>query len=179
MHDKATVRAAAERLGLRVAAKPDSQDLCFVPTGGYADVLGKLRPEALTPGEIVSEDGAVLGRHDGVGRYTVGQAKRLGTAQNGHRVVVALDPAARRVVVGSASGGRQQVRLREVNWLVPAAPRACTVKLRAREAPHAAEVIPTEDGALVHLATPSLAAPGQACVFYDGERVLGGGFIQR
>jgi tRNA-specific 2-thiouridylase len=179
MHDKATVRAAAERLGLRVAAKPDSQDLCFVPTGGYADVLGKLRPEALTPGEIVSEDGAVLGRHDGVGRYTVGQAKRLGTAQNGHRVVVALDPAARRVVVGSASGGRQQVRLREVNWLVPAAPRACTVKLRAREVPHAAEVIPTEDGALVHLATPSLAAPGQACVFYDGERVLGGGFIQR
>lgn len=179
MPDKATVRAAAERLGLRVAAKPDSQDLCFVPTGGYADVLGKLRPDALAPGEIVAEDGAVLGQHDGVGRYTVGQAKRLGVAQNGHRVVVALDPARRRVVVGAASGGRQEVRLREVNWLVPPAARACTVKLRAREAPHAAEVVPTENGALVRLATPSLAAPGQACVFYDGDRVLGGGFIQR
>lgn len=179
MPDKAAVRAAAERLGLRVAAKPDSQDLCFVPTGGYADILGKLRPEALAQGEIVTEDGAVLGRHDGVGRYTVGQAKRLGAAQNGHRVVVALDPARRRVVVGPASGGSQEVRLREVNWLVPPAAVACTVKLRAREAPHAADVTPTEDGALVRLATPSLAAPGQACVFYDGDRVLGGGFIQR
>jgi tRNA-specific 2-thiouridylase len=179
MPDKATVRAAAERLGLQVATKPDSQDLCFVPTGGYADILGKLRPEALAPGEIVAEDGAVLGRHDGVGRYTVGQAKRLGAAQNGHRVVLALDPAARRVVVGPASGGRQEVRLREVNWLVPPGPFSCTVKLRAREAPHPAEVTPTAEGALVRLATPSLAAPGQACVFYDGNRVLGGGFIQK
>jgi tRNA-specific 2-thiouridylase len=179
MPDKATVRAAAERLGLAVAAKPDSQDLCFVPTGGYADILGRLRPEALAPGEIVAEDGAVLARHDGIGRYTVGQARRLGAAQNGHRVVVGLDPAHRRVVVGPAGSGRQDIRLREVNWLVPPAPLACTVKLRAREAPHAAEVTPTGDGALVRLATPSLAAPGQACVFYDGDRVLGGGFIQK
>ena len=179
MADKATVRATAERLGLQVAAKPDSQDLCFVPSGGYADILGKLRPDALAPGEIVAEDGALLGRHDGIGRFTVGQAKRLGAAQNGHRVVVALDPATRRVVVGPASAGRQEIRLREVNWLVPAAPFACTVKLRAREAPHPAEVTPTEDGALVRLATPALAAPGQACVFYEGDRGLGGGFIQK
>jgi tRNA-specific 2-thiouridylase len=179
MPDKATVRAAAARLGLAVAAKPDSQDLCFVPTGGYADILGRLRPEALAAGEIVDQAGAVLGRHDGIGRYTVGQAKRLGAAQDGHRVVVALDPGRRRVVVGPPGGGARDIRLGEVNWLVPPAPFACTVKLRARETPHAAEVVPTADGALVRLATPGRAAPGQACVFYDGERVLGGGFIRR
>ena len=179
MPDKATVRAAAERLGLQVAAKPDSQDLCFVPTGNYADIVAKLRPDAMAPGEIVTADGTVLGPHDGVARDTVGQAKRLGTAQDGHRVVVALNPATRRVVVGPATTGRQEIRLREMNWLVPPGPLSCTVKLRAREAPHPAEVTPTEDGALVRLATPALAAPGQACVFYDGNRVLGGGFIQR
>ena len=164
MPDKAAVRAQAERLGLPVAAKPDSQDLCFVPTG-----------------EIVTEDGQVLGRHDGVGRYTVGQARRLGTAAQAdgeRRVVVALHPDSRRVVVGPPAGGSRDVHLREVNWLVPPAPFSCTVKLRAREDPHPAEVIPTETGALVRLATPARAAPGQACVWYDGDRVLGGGFIR-
>jgi tRNA-specific 2-thiouridylase len=182
MADKAAVRAEAARLGLQVAAKPDSQDICFVPAGNYADVVGKLRPDALAPGEIVTASGDVVGRHEGIARYTVGQAKRLSAAaQEGgaRRVVVSLDPARRRVVVGSPEGGRTEVRLREVNWLVPEARVTCTVKLRAREAPHPAEIVPTEGGAIVHLATPSLAAPGQACVFYDGERVLGGGFIEK
>jgi tRNA-specific 2-thiouridylase len=181
MPDKATVRAAAERLGLQVAAKPDSQDLCFVPSGSYAEVVGKLRPEALAAGEIVDESGTVLAAHDGVARYTVGQAKRLGAAaqsSGSRRVVVALDPARRRVVVGPQTAGTCEVRLREVNWLVPPARLSCLVKLRAREEPHAAEVIPTEDGVLVRLAAPALPAPGQACVFYDGTKVLGGGFIR-
>jgi tRNA-specific 2-thiouridylase len=181
MSDKQAVRAEAARLGLPVAAKPDSQDICFVPSGNYAELVGRLRPDALAPGEIVSQDGRVVGRHDGVARFTVGQARRLGAAASEggqRRVVVALDAARRRVVVGPADTGARTVRLREVHWLTAPRRRHCQVKLRAREAPHAAEIWPSDDGAEVLLAAPALAAPGQACVFYDGERVLGGGFIR-
>jgi tRNA-specific 2-thiouridylase len=181
MPDKAAVRAVAARLGLPVAAKPDSQDICFVPHGSYAELVARLRPEAAEPGEIVTASGEVVGRHTGIARYTVGQAKRLGpAAQAGgaRRVVVALDGPARRVVVGPPGGGTRLVALREVNWLaVPQALR-CTVKLRARDSLHPALVVPTADGAEVHLDAPVLPAPGQACVFYDGTRVLGGGFIR-
>ena len=179
MADKAAVRAAAARLGLAVAAKPDSQDLCFVPTGGYADLIARLRPDAVTPGEIVDQAGRMLGRHEGVARYTVGQARRLGVAGGGNRVVVALDAPNRRVVVGPRSSGTRHVRLRDVNWLSapPAAPLRCAVKLRAREAPQPATVTARGDAAEVALDRPALPAPGQACVFYEGERVLGGGWI--
>ena len=184
MPDKQAVRAAAERLGLQVAAKPDSQDICFVASGHYADTVVRLRPDAGAAGEIVSHDRRVVGRHDGIARYTVGQGKRLGAAsidQGDRQVVVALDPGARRVVVGPRNGGTRVVRLREVNWLVPrpVEPVACQVKLRARELPQPATVSGTELGAEVWLDAPALPAPGQACVFYDGERVLGGGFIRR
>jgi tRNA-specific 2-thiouridylase len=181
MADKRAVRAEAARLGLAVAAKPDSQDICFVPSGRYAEVVATLRPDAMAPGEIVDAGGAVLGTHDGVGRYTVGQAKRLGAAAQAggeRRVVVALDAARRRVVVGPPTAGVRRLRLREVNWLVAPAALACAVKLRARETPQPAEVQPDgPTGATVTLAAPALAAPGQACVFYAGERVLGGGII--
>ncbi len=178
MPDKAAVRAAAVRLGLPVAAKPDSQDICFVPSGSYAEAVGRLRPDALAPGEIVDAAGAVLGRHAGIAHYTVGQAKRLGAAGGARRVVIGLDAARRRVVVGPAEGGSRTVRLREVNWLAGRRALRCTVKLRAREQPQPAELVPTDSGAEVTLDTPALAAPGQACVFYDGSRVLGGGFIR-
>ncbi len=181
MPDKAAVRAAAARLGLPVADKPDSQDICFVPTGSYAGIVGRLRPDALAPGEIVDAAGAVLGHHDGVAHYTVGQAKRLGAAghgRGGRRVVVALDAARRQVVVGAPSAGHRRVLVRDVNWLVRPARLRCTVRLRARDLPRPAEVLPMPDGAEVTLESPSLAAPGQACVFYDGDRVLGGGFIR-
>jgi tRNA-specific 2-thiouridylase len=181
MADKAVVRAQAERLGLAVAAKPDSQDICFVPSGSYGDVVAKLRPDAAAPGDIVALDGSVVGRHEGIVRYTVGQAKRLGAAASEageRRVVVALDAARRRVVVGPPGMGSRNVRLREVNWLTTPGRLRCEVKLRARETPHAAEIMPTEDGAEVTLDSPALAAPGQACVFYAGDRVLGGGFIR-
>ncbi len=180
MADKAAVRAEAARMGLPVADKPDSQDICFVPSGSYADVVAKLRPDAVAAGEIVTAQGNVVGTHDGIARYTVGQAKRLGPAvqgPTGRRVVVGLDPARRRVVVGPADGGTRTVALREVNWLVPPARLRCTVKLRARDALRPAEVVPTATGAEVHLDEKVLPAPGQACVFYDGARVLGGGFI--
>jgi len=180
MADKDAVRAEAARLGLSVARKPDSQDICFVPAGSYADVVAKLRPDAMAPGEIVDEAGVVLGMHDGIARYTVGQAKRLGVAAQAggtRRVVVGLDAQRRRVVVGTPDAGSTVVRLREVNWLVPPASLACTVKLRARDAMRPARVVPTDYGAEVRLESPALAAPGQACVFYRGDRVLGGGFI--
>jgi tRNA-specific 2-thiouridylase len=204
MADKRTVRGEAERLGLPVAAKPDSQDICFVASGHYADTVVRLRPDAGEPGDIVDGNGRVLGRHAGIAGYTVGQGKRLGAASfdGGQRqTVVALDPARRRVIVGPRHSGTRVVRLREVNWLIPPpdGPLICQVKLRAREAPQPAVAsvghggdcgnpgreepawvgAGAEKGADVQLAAPALPAPGQACVFYAGSRVLGGGFICR
>ncbi len=185
MASKNLVRAHALRFGLPVANKPDSQDICFVPDGRYAELVARLRPEAATAGEIVTREGVPLGRHEGIARYTVGQAKRLGTAamvDGVPQMVVAIDAARRRVVVAPRGIVRDRlVRLREVNWLIPPpeAPISCLVKLRAREEPKAARVTAGAGGeAAVELAAPALAAPGQACVFYDGSRVLGGGFIR-
>lgn len=176
---KADVRAEAARLGLEVAAKPDSQDICFVPQGSYADVVAKLRPDAMAAGEIVTPDGAVVGRHEGIARYTIGQAKRLGTAQSEatRRVVVGLDAATRRVIVDTAPPGAAVLALRDVNWLTEPKARRCVVKLRSGEVAHGAEIHIDGNDVTVHLDTPARAAPGQACVFYDGTRVLGGGFI--
>ena len=192
MPDKAAVRAEALRLGLAVAAKPDSQDLCFVPGGEhYAGIVERLRPEIAGGGDIVGEDGQVLGRHQGVAHYTVGQGKRLGAAamQGGIRQqVVRVEPGSRRVVVGPRGNGagRMALRLRAMNWLIepPSGLLRCTVQLRARESVRPATVRAlhdgaTPDGAEVLLDAPGLAAPGQACVLYDGTRVLGGGFIRR
>ncbi len=120
----------------------------------------------------------MLGQHRGLAHYTVGQRKGLGGAGGADGAVLALDPATRRVTVGPRSAGRTRIALRDVNWLADEAETfRCEVKLRAREAPHAATVRRTEAGAAVELDTPALAAPGQACVMYRGSRMLGGGFI--
>ncbi len=183
MPDKATVRAHAARLGLAVADKPDSQDICFVPQGSYGDLVGRLRPDAAVAGEVVDRAGTVLGRHEGIGGFTVGQTRRLGAAASVggvRQVVVALEPGRRRVVVGPREGaGGRVVRLGEPNWLVtpPVAPRRCTVRLRARDALRPATIRALEGGAEVVLDEPALAAPGQPCVAYDDGRVLGGGFV--
>jgi tRNA-specific 2-thiouridylase len=147
-------------------------------------VVTKIRPDALSPGEIVTLDGRVVGGHDGIARYTVGQGKRLGGAAmlDGQRqVVVATDPRRRRVVVGPRGTGTHTLSLREVNWL--ATPRSdefrCEVKLRAREQPHGATVRMAAGAVAVVLDEPALPAPGQACVFYQREQVLGGGIITR
>ena len=183
MPDKAAVRAEAARLGLPVAAKPDSQDICFVPSGSYADLVGRLRPDAAEPGEIVDRSGTVLGRHRGVAHYTVGQGKGLGAASvvaGSRQAVLEVDAPARRIVVGPRTAGRRVFRLRHVNWLSDEADEfTCEVKLRARDVPGAATVYRTEGGADVELPESALAAPGQACVMYRGSRVLGGGFIVR
>ena len=180
--DKAEVRGVAARLGLPVAEKPDSQDLCFAPGGNHAEVAGRMRPEALAAGDIVSADGRVLEGHQGLARYTVGQARRLGRASfdGGERqVVVGLEAARRRVIVGPRGSGTRRVALGEINWLVaaPRAPIRAAVKLRAREAPQPATIFPDRGELLLDV--PALPAPGQAAVFYDGSRVLGGGFIRR
>jgi tRNA-uridine 2-sulfurtransferase len=182
MQDKAEVRAHAARLALPVAEKPDSQDICFVPAGRYSDLVAKLRPDAAIEGDIVTESGAVLGRHRGIAHYTVGQSKRLGLPgpAGQHLAVVALDASTRRVIVGPRDRGTTQVRLRAVNWLVDPTQETmpCAVRLRARDILRAATVRSLEGGAIVTLAEPALPAPGQACVFYAGSRVLGGGTIR-
>jgi tRNA-uridine 2-sulfurtransferase len=180
MPDKRAVRDIADRLGLAVAEKPDSQDICFVSAGRYTDVVARVRPDALEPGEIVTADGTPVGQHDGIARYTVGQGKRLGhAAQIGgaRQVVLGTDPARRRIIIGPRDSGTRTVPLRDVNWLAPPpdAPLRCHVKLRARDEPRSATV----RGTTVTLDEPALPAPGQACAFYAGSRVLGGGVIAR
>ncbi len=182
--DKARVRDQARRLGLAVAEKADSQDICFVPDRRHAELVGKLRPEALLAGNIVSITGEVLGRHSGIARFTIGQARGLGLAGTaGERsVVVAIEPKTRRVVVGQrSSSGVRTLRLRDVNWLGwPGVSRFdCSVRLRARDVMREAVVKLDGDRADVTLHEAALPAPGQACVFYQGSRVLGGGFIER
>jgi tRNA-specific 2-thiouridylase len=182
---KKDVRAIASELGLLVADKPDSQDICFVPGGNYASIVEKLKPDAVKPGEIVDIRGRVLAKHDGVIHFTVGQRKGLGLSGNDEPLfVLKLDAANARVVVGPRSAlATRSVRLRDVNWLVPSAAIDCSVKVRSARPPVAARVVPLGDGgAEVELLNPEEAvAPGQACVFYErgGSRVLGGGWIAR
>ena len=186
--EKSETRRHAARFDLPVADKPDSQDICFVPNGSYARIVEKLRPEALTPGDIVDRDGTVLGRHDGIINFTVGQRRGLGVGGRHDDVdplyVLRLDPAAHRVIVGPrAALAVATVTVGEVNWLGggPLTARDCTVKLRSIMAPVAARMTATASGtgAIIELAAPEFGvSPGQACVFYDGDHVLGGGWIK-
>ncbi|MBM3572361.1 MAG: tRNA 2-thiouridine(34) synthase MnmA [Alphaproteobacteria bacterium] len=185
---KDETRALARRFDLPVSGKPDSQDICFVPTGHYAELVRKLRPGAIEPGEIVAEDGTVLGRHNGVIDFTVGQRRGLGLGGGEPLYVLRIDPAARRVVVGPRESlGETVVAVHAVNWLgsepLPSvgAGRRVHVKLRsASPAVPAHALADGRGGAIVALAEPQRGvAPGQACVFYDDSRVLGGGWIAR
>ena len=182
---KAETRALAARLGLATAGKPDSQDICFVPQGSYARVVERLRPGAAEPGEIVDLAGKVLGRHQGIINFTIGQRRGLDLDRAGEPLyVVRLDALRRRVVVGPrAALARDVVELRELNWLaaapLPPEGRRVTVKLRSAQGPLAATVFPAAEGrAEVRLDEPyEGVAPGQAAVIYEGTRVLGGGWI--
>ncbi len=187
---KTETRAIAAEFELAVADKPDSQDICFVPTGGYAKVVERLRPGASEPGELVHLDGRVLGRHEGLINFTVGQRKGLGLGdlnEDGQPLyVVRLDPQTRRVFVGPKTAlARSSVSLREVNWLggadEPTENVEVDVKLRSMTEPRPAMVSLLRGGhARIDLLEPQFGiAPGQACVFYQGSRVLGGGWIQR
>ena len=183
--EKSATRDLARRFDLPVAEKPDSQDICFVPDGKYAELVAKLRPGAAEPGEVVDEAGTVLGTHPGVIHFTIGQRKGLGIGGGEALYVLRLEPETRRVVVGPrAALGRRRVPITGINWLGPAPPPAgidVAVKLRSAQPPLQARL--TLDGkgrgeALLAVPTFGVAA-GQACVVYDGSRVLGGGWITR
>jgi tRNA-uridine 2-sulfurtransferase len=182
---KDKTRTLARRFGLPVADKPDSQDICFVPQGSYARLVERLRPEAGEPGDIVDLAGRVLGRHRGIAWFTVGQRKGLGIAAAEPLYVVRLEPDERRVVVGPRTAQAQtRVSLGEINWLstFPKSGMTVMAKLRSTQAPVPAKLYlaaQTRDAELVLAAPSGAVAPGQAAVFYDGERVLGGGWIRR
>jgi len=185
--NKDETRALAARYDLPVADKPDSQDICFVPNGSYVSVVEKLRPGAAEPGDIVHVDGAVLGRHDGVIRYTIGQRRGLNIGGAAEPLyVVRLEPEARRVVVGPKEAlAAKGCAVAGVNWLgdepLGATPVPLRVKIRSTSPMIPATVAAGQGGdAVVTFDTPQYGvAPGQACVFYDGTRVLGGGWIDR
>lgn len=186
---KAEIRALAAALGLTVADKPDSQDICFVPQGHYAQAVAQLRPDAKQPGDIVDEQGRVLGRHQGIIHYTIGQRRGLGVAGPEPLYVLALDVRRRRVVVGPrARLGVRRIQLRAVNWLgAHRAPPRLRLGFRVRSSGPMllGELRRAEDGtAEVMLDVAEMGvAPGQACVFYGAEtgdnRLYGGGWIAR
>ncbi len=188
---KPAVRELARELGLEVADKHDSQDICFVPQGKYADVIRKMHPEALAGGEIVHLDGRVLGTHEGIVNYTVGQRKGLGIAAAEPLYVVKLEHKTGRVIVGPREAlMTKTVRLRDVNWLgeMPLGDAAggnglpIEVKVRSTRPPQQGAVQVIDGEVFVTLFAGEYGiSPGQACVFYaddsEGSEVLGGGFI--
>ncbi len=186
---KEETRQIALDLGLDIAAKPDSQDICFVPNGNYGDVIRKLRPEADRPGSIVHEDGRVLGEHGGIIDYTIGQRRGLGIADKAPLYVNRLDPQTATVYVGPKQTLlRNCVLLKDLNWIAPGDWNSMSntdtvyVKLRSTRPAAPATINNREGEVAVKLDEGEYGlSPGQACVIYDGPgpgaKVLGGGFI--
>jgi tRNA-specific 2-thiouridylase len=189
---KPQTRELARKFGLSIADKEDSQDICFVPSGRYTDIIERLKPGAASEGDIVDLDGTVLGRHHGIIHFTVGQRKGLGIAGAEPLYVVRLDADSGRVIVGPREALRtRRISLRDVNWIgegpiedmLAAGGRELFVKVRSTRAPQPAFLRESADGIAVELTDgEDGVSPGQACVFYDAAegqaRVLGGGFIK-
>lgn len=183
---KETTRRMAAELGLVVADKPDSQDICFVPDGKYTSVVERLRPGAAEPGDIVHVDGRILGQHRGIIHYTVGQRRGLGIGGGDPLFVVRLDAGRREVIVGPREAlDVVSIRLDEVNWLghgqIDTSPIPVQVKVRSTRPPEPARLRLDDGTVWVDLEAPQEGvAPGQACVFYapDSDEVLGGGWIK-
>jgi tRNA-specific 2-thiouridylase len=180
---KDDVRALARQARLGVADKPDSVEICFVPGGDHTKVIRERRPHAAMPGHVVDPDGNVLGQHDGIERFTIGQRKGLGIAQGERRYVLRIVPSQNEVVLGRReellAPGLVASRL---HWLIepPSEPRQCQAKIRYRHTavPATVRTLPAQ-AARVEFAEPQSAiTPGQAVVFYDDSRVLGGGWIE-
>jgi tRNA-specific 2-thiouridylase len=190
---KAQTREIAREHGLAVADKPDSQDICFVPSGRYTDVIERLKPGAAAPGEIADLAGRVLGKHAGIIHFTIGQRRGLGIASAEPLYVVRLDADTRRVIVGPREALRtRRMRLRDVNWIgegvlehaISGGRREVHVRVRSTRPPTLAWLVQSGAEVEVELADgEDGVSPGQACVFYESAdsraRVLGGGFIDR
>ncbi len=182
--DKAETRTHAERFGLAIADKPDSQDICFVPEGGYVSVIERLRPGAMEPGDIVDIDGNVLGEHKGIVRYTIGQRRGIGIGGTEEPLyVLKLDPARRRVVVGPKEALQtSEIMVKEVSWIgedIPEDGLLVIAKIRSTRPGVSAKLYAGEEGTarIVLLEPESGVSAGQAAVFYHDDRVLGGGWI--
>ena len=189
---KPEVRRAAAELGLAIADKPDSQDICFVPEGRYTTVIDRIRPQGAIPGDIVHLDGRVLGRHEGVTRYTIGQRRGLNVAVGDPLYVVKIDAVAKQVIVGPREALLTSgIILKEINWLgkhlnvnhAASEDLAVLARVRSTAEPVAARLSRQDlDIAVIFESPEHGVSPGQACVLYDPEhpdRLLGGGFIDR
>ena len=180
-YHKPQIREFAVESGLRVAQKKDSYEICFVPDNDYAGFLDRYRGTSDTAGEFVDLQGNVLGEHAGYENFTIGQRKGLGIAFGEPRFVVKVDASTRQVVLGHREDlAVSTVTATQLNWLsdIPSASLLCDVRLRYQQTPTACEVTVDGDQAVIELSDSVVGvAPGQAAVFYDGERVLGGGWI--
>jgi tRNA-specific 2-thiouridylase len=179
---KEETRALATQYGLAIADKPDSQDICFVPTGDYAGLLQKLRPDSSEPGEIVHQDGRILGTHQGIIHFTVGQRRGLALGHHEPFYVLRLEPDTRRVIVGPKEALAQSTaQVRDINWLgdTPLGDAAYPVEVKIRSMQATVPATITASGVLTFAESQYGVSPGQAAVFYDGARVLGGGWLAR
>ncbi|QDU97468.1 tRNA 2-thiouridine(34) synthase MnmA [Lignipirellula cremea] len=182
-YQKSHIRELAGHIGLRVAEKKDSQEICFVSSGRHEEFVRAKRPDVDTSGAIVTTDGRVVGQHDGIERYTIGQRKGLGVAMGEPYFVVTIDPEERRVVIGKKEDlARSSLLAGQTNWLIdpPTEPFACEAKIRYNSPPQPATATILPDGRLAVEFEERLfgVAPGQAVVCFEGDRVLGGGWIE-
>lgn len=182
-YTKTEIREMSRQAGIQTANKPDSQEICFIPDNDYARFLDRYRGEQDTAGELVDTAGKVLGKHTGFQQFTIGQRKGLGVAFGEPRFVVRIEPDSRRVVIGTkADLGRTSLQANQLNWLVETPPQQirCTAQIRYQHTP--ASCLATQAGndqLHVEFDEPQLGvAPGQAVVLYDGDRVIGGGWIK-
>lgn len=184
---KEDVRKLAEKYDLKVANKPDSQDICFVPDGGYADVIERLRPGAGEPGDIVHLDGRTLGTHKGIIYYTIGQRRGIGVGGGDPLYVIKLDPRKKQVIVGPKEALEiSKVHIKEMNWLgstsIPEKGLSIQIKVRSTRPAEAATLYPGDKGDdpyFVLLKPEYGVSAGQAAVFYEEDKLLGGGWITK
>ncbi len=184
-YSKNQTRELARKYELEIAEKPDSQDICFVPDGNYKKVIEKFRPGALDPGNILDMEGNILGKHNGIIGYTIGQRKGLGISSSEPYYVIKIDATNNSVVIGREQDLQQkELYIKNTNWLIDQKtlekPREVQVKLRSTQAPCKATICQTSDNGVYRVELKEYQksiTPGQACVAYDGTRLLGGGWI--